>query len=124
MVTAACEQAAGPKIQVSDLPDSFRHAVQAFRIGQPEEITIDLTQWLEQLELELIQRALLEAKGNKTRAAQLLSISRSRLIRRVDHFELSALASQKDSPAAKTATESAPSESDEMIDPSAFEELE
>ena len=124
VVTAACEQAAGPKIQVSDLPDSFRHAVQAFRIGQPEEITIDLTQWLEQLELELIQRALLEAKGNKTRAAQLLSISRSRLIRRVDHFELSALASQKDSPAAKTASESAPSESDEMIDPSAFEELE
>ena len=98
--------------------------MQAFRIGQPEEITIDLTQWLEQLELELIQRALLEAKGNKTRAAQLLSISRSRLIRRVDHFELSALASQKDSPAAKTPSESSPSESDEMIDPSAFEELE
>jgi len=120
VVTAACEQAAGPKILVSDLPDSFRHAVQAFRIGEPEETGIELTEWLEQLELELIQRAVLQAKGNKTKAAQLLSISRSRLIRRMDHFELSASTKPKDSADDKAPTESA----DQMIDPSAFKELE
>ena len=120
VVMAACEHAAGSKIQVSDLPDSFRHAVQAFQIGELEETKIDLTQWLEQLEMELIQRAVLQAKGNKTRAAKLLSISRSRLIRRVDHFQLSASAGQKDSADTKTPAES----NDQMIDPSAFEELE
>lgn len=126
VVTAACEQATGPKIQVTDLPDSFRHAVQAFRIGDPEETMIDLTQWIEQLELELIQRALLQSKGNKTKAAQLLSISRSRLIRRMGHFGLSASAKEKDSPGDQgKLDDSAPSESDnQMIDPSAFEELE
>ena len=120
VVAAACERATGPKIQVADLPDSFRHAVQAFRIGDPEETTIDLTHWIEQLELELIQRALLQAKGNKTKTAQLLTISRSRLIRRMDYFQLSASASRKVARDDKT-----PPESDEqMIDPSAFEELE
>lgn len=120
VVTAACEQAAGPKISIGDLPDSFRHAVQAFRIGEPEETGIELNQWLEQLELELIQRAVLQAKGNKTKAAQLLSISRSRLIRRMDHFQLSASTKQKDSPDDKAATAA----DDQMIDPSAFKELE
>jgi DNA-binding protein Fis len=134
LVTAACDHATGSKIQVADLPDSFRHAVQAFRIGDPEETTIDLTQWIEQLELELIQRALLQSKGNKTKAAQLLSISRSRLIRRMGHFGLSASTEEKTKRKAKgknspsdqsTPDDTPPTESDnQMIDPSAFEELE
>ena len=118
-MVAACDHAQTPQIQTSDLPDSFRHAVQAFQIGEPEETKIELTQWLEQLEMELIQRALLQAKGNKTRAAKLLSISRSRLIRRIDHFQLSSSAGQKDSSDTKTDSES----DEQMIDPSAFEEL-
>lgn len=123
IVTAACENAAKPIILVADLPDSFRHAVQAFRIGEPEETKIELNQWLEQLELELIQRAVLQAKGNKTKAAQLLSISRSRLIRRMGHFKLSASIGEPDSSHSKPpVNDSAPE--DQMIDPSAFEELE
>ena len=123
VVIDACENAREPKISVADLPDSFRYAVQAFRVGEREEVTIELDQWLEQLELELIQRAAIQAKGNKTKAAQLLSISRSRLIRRMDHFHVSTSTSDKDSTDAKLpAVIETPD--DQMIDPSAFEELE
>ena len=120
VVMAACDNAAGTTILTDDLPDSFRHAVRAFRIGDPEETKIELNVWLEQLELELIQRAVIQAKGNKTKAAQLLGISRSRLIRRIDHFGLSASSVDKATGGAKPP--SAPD--DQMIDSSEFEELE
>ncbi len=123
VVDAACENASAPIIPVADLPSSFRHAVHAFRIGEPEETKIELDRWLEQLEMELIQRAVFQAKGNKTKAAQLLSISRSRLIRRMDHFTLSASAGGPDASGAKRPDKDSGSE-DLLIDPSAFEELE
>ena len=44
---------------------------------------IDLERLLAKIETELIERALAEAKGNKTRAANLLGLTRPRLYRRL-----------------------------------------
>ena len=41
-----------------------------------------------EIEKELIQRALQRWKGNKTRAAKLLGMSRARLHRRIEFFGL------------------------------------
>jgi DNA-binding NtrC family response regulator len=114
VVASTCERAASrpgaTSIKTNDFPDSFRHAIKAARIGRPEEAIIDLQQWLDELEKELIQRALGQAGGNKTKAAQLLTMTRSRLVRRVDHLQLPQVPPQTDAK--------------EMIDSSAFEELD
>ena len=49
---------------------------------RPQE-KIVLEQFLGEIELELIRRALSEAKGNKTKAASLLGMTRPRLYRRL-----------------------------------------
>ena len=52
--------------------------------GSQEEKSINLDQVLEKAERRLIQLALRKAKGNRSRAAELLSIWRARLIRRME----------------------------------------
>jgi DNA-binding NtrC family response regulator len=49
---------------------------------EPEE-TIQLDSFLSSIERELIDRALVKAKGNKARAARLLGLNRARLLRRL-----------------------------------------
>jgi transcriptional regulator with PAS, ATPase and Fis domain len=82
----------------------------ALRIGTRVETEINLEQFLGQVEKELIARAIKQAKDNKTKAAKLLGISRPKLLRRLQHFELDA-------------SEAKDGNSDQL-DPSVFEELD
>ncbi len=82
---AARLQATPPEIGGDDLPAHIRIAVRA----QSDEAnhrspSIDLDHFLAEIESELIERALVEADGNKSRAARLLGISRARLLRRLN----------------------------------------
>ncbi|RNB91687.1 CBS domain-containing protein [Brevibacillus fluminis] len=62
------------RIQLEDLPDYLLKKTNADDLGQLHEQPIKL---MEQAEQAAIRQALREANGNKTRAAQLLGISRS-----------------------------------------------
>ena len=84
VLAEAHRAAAGPLIHERDLPRSFRLATEA----QPSaparsQPRIVLDDFLRQIERELIERALRQAKGNKSRAAKLLGTTRPRLYRRM-----------------------------------------
>jgi DNA-binding NtrC family response regulator len=83
VVKVAHAKAAGPQVQLADLPPVVHHAaaLQTRPRRAPEPIRLD--EFLERIERELLQRALVQARGNKTKAAQLLGIHRARLIRRL-----------------------------------------
>ncbi len=79
------QQASGSVIEVSDLPTKLRLAggvAQASAVS--EERGIPLEQLLEETERRLILLALSRSAGNKTRAAEMLSIFRPRLLRRME----------------------------------------
>ena len=84
VLAEAHRAAAGPLIQQRDLPRSFRLATEAQppapAKSQPQ---IVLDEFLRRIERELIERALRQAKGNKSRAAKLLGTTRPRLYRRM-----------------------------------------
>jgi transcriptional regulator with PAS, ATPase and Fis domain len=111
-VERAAENCVGAVITESDLPDDFQQAVAAMRIGRPESVEIDLDTYLASIEKELIVRAIGQAKGNKTQAAKSLNISRPKLLRRLQFFQLDEFLSPTSSSDTQT------------IDSSAFEELE
>ena len=75
-------------VTTADLPEKFHHAVKAQRVGKQEEVKIDLDRYLEKIESELMGRAIRFAKGNKTKAAELLGLNRARLLRRIEHLGL------------------------------------
>lgn len=87
-VLQAARNAAGPMIGVRDLPDRIRWAsdVQLHPRREPQPVVLD--QLLAEIERDLIGRALKDAKGNKTKAAQLLGVTRARLHRRLEHFRI------------------------------------
>ena len=73
----------GAEIQPGDLPKRIHWAAEAAaRPRRPEE-KIVLDTFLDEIERELIARALARAKGNKAQAARLLGMSRPRLYRRL-----------------------------------------
>jgi DNA-binding NtrC family response regulator len=109
-IQLAAQTCSSSQIETSDLPDEFRNAMSALRIGTRVETEINLEQFLGQVEKELIARAIKQAKDNKTKAAKLLGISRPKLLRRLQHFELDA-------------SEAKDGNSDQL-DPSVFEELD
>ncbi len=111
VVQQAAARAGGRTIDIDDLPESFRQAIRAFRIGQPTRISIDLNQYLASIEKELIDRAMRNCQGNKTQAARDLNISRPKLLRRLEQLGLEQYlqkVADKDS---------------DQVDSSAFEEL-
>ena len=112
VIQAAAQNANANEIDKSDLPDEFANWLSALRIGKSTEDKIELAAYLEAIEKQLIDRALKQAKGNKTKAAKLLNISRPKLIRRVQHFDLEA-----------TTPDFSEIKGDEL-DESAFEELQ
>jgi DNA-binding NtrC family response regulator len=82
-IAEAHARAEGPLIGPQDLPQRLALASQASaRPGKPDE-TIKLEAYLAEIELELIRRALNRAKGNKTKAARLLGMTRPRFYRRL-----------------------------------------
>lgn len=87
-VSQACSSAAGPLIDVADLPEKLKLAADAAAHPHVEDETIVLDDFLAQIETELIRRALDKAKGNKTKAAQLLGVNRPRLLRRISQLNI------------------------------------
>ena len=83
MVEAAHTAAEAPLIGVADLPKRIELAADAATHTRREPEAIQLDELLKQIESELISRALAIAKGNKSKAAELLGITRARLHRRV-----------------------------------------
>jgi DNA-binding NtrC family response regulator len=83
MVAAAHEKAEGPLVTVRDLPRRLFLAADAKRYTHEPDETIVLDEYLADIERELLRRAMQRAKGNKTRAATLLGVTRPRLYRRL-----------------------------------------
>lgn len=81
-------RASGLFIDRAALPDRVRYVSDAAAHRRPVEETIDLETFLGEIELELIQRALAKAKGNKTKAAELLGMNRPRFYRRLEQLGL------------------------------------
>ncbi|MCL2346957.1 MAG: sigma 54-interacting transcriptional regulator [Planctomycetaceae bacterium] len=87
-VTAeAHANAVGTLVRATDLPARLSQAADA-RIMLQQEEKIDLEKFLQSVELELIQRALKAAQGNKAHAARLLGMTRPRLYRRLEQLGL------------------------------------
>jgi DNA-binding NtrC family response regulator len=81
-------KADGPLITLADLPEKLKLAADAADYPRPKEERIVLDDFLAQIEAELIQRAIQQAKGNKAQAARLLGITRARLLRRIGQLGL------------------------------------
>jgi transcriptional regulator of acetoin/glycerol metabolism len=82
-VREAGQKAAGPQVLPTDFSDRFHLALHAAAHPPREAEAIDLDKLLAAIERELLQRALAQARGNKSRAAELLGINRGRLLRRL-----------------------------------------
>ncbi len=82
VVRAAHEQAAGGEVTTSHLPRRLQLAAHAVEHG-PRSDAIDLEALFARIERELIERALKRSKGNKSKAAKLLGLTRPRLYRRL-----------------------------------------
>lgn len=81
MMEEAHARAEGPQITVRDLPRQIHLAAKAAAFARRPEETIVLDEFLAKIERELVERALQRAKGNKTKAAKLLGMTRPRLYR-------------------------------------------
>jgi transcriptional regulator with PAS, ATPase and Fis domain len=88
LVSAACNRAQGSQVTVADLPQRLELAAQAAARPSAGREPIQLDLFLEEVEQELLRRALERAKGNKAKAARLLGVTRSRVVRRLEHFGL------------------------------------
>jgi DNA-binding NtrC family response regulator len=101
-VREAHSKAEGHQVVPADLPQRIFLAVAARRLPRREPQPIDLESFLWQIERELIERALRLAKGNKTKAARMLKLTRPRLYRRMVQlgFEDEADAASDDGPVA------------------------
>lgn len=87
-VHESCGRAAGPQVQPADIPDWVHLAVHSAAHPPRDLETIQLDEFLAEIEKELLQRALRVARGNKSKAAQRLGISRQRLLRRLSQLGL------------------------------------
>jgi transcriptional regulator with PAS, ATPase and Fis domain len=71
------------------LPVYLRRSVALDQVaGRDASKTLPLRQLLEQVERRLIELALRTSKGNNNRAASLLDISRSVLLRRIEALKI------------------------------------
>jgi transcriptional regulator with PAS, ATPase and Fis domain len=74
----------GRQLTESNLPDSFRHRLLAQRFERRPMEPIQLDSFVEDLKKQLVLRAMKDSRNNKTKAAELLGISRGKLIRMLD----------------------------------------
>lgn len=88
VVDQSCAACPGTRITVADLPPLLRHDAQAVAHARPEESPLKLDDFLAEVERELLSRALRKSKGNKSQAAELLGVSRPRLLRRLAQLGL------------------------------------
>jgi len=93
VVQEARSNCSAPVIGLSDLPLRFRAGLEAQSVGLPQRALDEppippLEEHLAAIERDLIRRALLKAKRNKTLAAKLLGIPRPVLYRRMEALEM------------------------------------
>lgn len=88
VIFAAHDQTTQSQITAADLPTVLHHAVAAAALPEREDEPIILDDFLSQIERELIERALRQTDGNKTRAAKLLGVNRPRFYRRLAQLGL------------------------------------
>jgi PAS domain S-box-containing protein len=97
VVDAAHGQATGEVIRATDLPAAIRGAIGAAYNPPPMPTpATPLDETLTQVERRLIEQALQRARQNKSRAAELLAISRPRLYRRIKELNIPDLAEPPD----------------------------
>lgn len=97
-VKQACGAAQSNLIAAADLPERLHHGREALLHQSPAEPSIKLPGFLAEVEKELLQRALRKSGGNKSKAAELLGLNRTRLIRRLMQLGLMQPASREDEP--------------------------
>lgn len=88
VVEDACTRADGPYVFPADLDARIRWSADAVAHPRRTEEPVVLDAFLADVEKELLSRALAQARGNKTRAATLLSISRARFLRRLEQLQI------------------------------------
>jgi transcriptional regulator with AAA-type ATPase domain len=99
VLDAACQRAttAGDarkvNLELADLPASLRRQETT---GRAPERSLDLDQVLEEVERRLIRLTVQRTKGNRSKAADLLGMSRPRLLRRMEALGLSSAAAEAD----------------------------
>lgn len=120
VVAAAHRAAATHAIGPADLPAVVHHAAKAAALQLRPQERIVLDELLAAIEKEAIVRALAQAGGNKTGAADLLGLTRPRLYRRMEQLGLTSAR-----PSAKpSARPSAPAAADATPQMPDFQELE
>jgi transcriptional regulator with PAS, ATPase and Fis domain len=77
------EKAQGSEVSVRDLPKAIHWGAEAAAHPPRVDEAIVLEEFLGRVEKELIARAMRRAKGNKSKAAKLLGLTRPRLYRRL-----------------------------------------
>ena len=89
VVRAAHMQAAETLVRPHDLPFRFRNGLAAQEMSPPPEPpALLLDPLLTRLETRLITLALERSRNNKSKAADLLGISRARLLRRIEQLQV------------------------------------
>jgi DNA-binding NtrC family response regulator len=88
VVAAAHRAANSPEIGPGDLPAVIHHAAKAAALPAKTRERIVLDELLAAIEREAILRALAQAGGNKSGAADLLGLTRPRLYRRLEQLGL------------------------------------
>ena len=86
MVHEACAQADEVLVNAWDLPQRIRYAADAAAYPRQSDDPIVMDDFLAEVEAELIRRALQKSKGNKTKAAELLGVTRHRLHRKLEQM--------------------------------------
>ena len=83
MVEAAVTTAGGRFIKVDDVPAGIRGNLGSAYLPPAAELPMPLDELLTSVERKLIEQSLVRARDNKSRAAEILGISRPRLYRRI-----------------------------------------
>lgn len=100
ILRGARARATGDRIEARDLPVYLRRAAADPTLaGRTPKRRVDLDAVLAEVERRLIAAALREAKGNRSRAAQSLSIWRARLLRRMQALGIDNSGEDPDPPA-------------------------
>jgi len=87
-IRAACQRATGTRVMLADLPDWVHLAIDSSARQPRDEPPIQLDEFLANIEKELLSRALARTRGNKSKAAELLGLTRQRLLRRLAQLGL------------------------------------